>query len=197
MEDEPACVGEGGRVSVSDIVLPHPEDSPEGGFHSMHSLCGIIGSCRNLLTLTLYMPIDSAAWAQSATIPHSCQEKDKIQDGEQLEEKGEGHTSTRDWPRRRLVHLPFDALALRHHRIVSEPPHPHSLHANRLGAGWVIIAQQRYRTVVRRRTKSKTESSSRRRGRDTRRISARSGKRKGWTSDGSSARNRQCGPSVR
>lgn len=34
-------------------------------FHSMHSLCGIIGSCRNLLTLTLYMPIDSAAWAQS------------------------------------------------------------------------------------------------------------------------------------
>ena len=34
-------------------------------FHSMHSLCGIIGSCRNLLTLTLYMPINSAAWAQS------------------------------------------------------------------------------------------------------------------------------------
>lgn len=35
--------------------------------------------------------------------------------------------------RSRLVHLPFDALTLRHHRIVSEPPHPHSLHANRLG----------------------------------------------------------------
>ncbi|GAA6064680.1 hypothetical protein JCM10212_006176 [Sporobolomyces blumeae] len=34
-------------------------------FHSMHSLCGIIGSCRNLLALTLFLPADSAAWTQS------------------------------------------------------------------------------------------------------------------------------------
>ncbi|GAA6002013.1 uncharacterized protein JCM10292_001797 [Rhodotorula paludigena] len=34
-------------------------------FHSMHSLCGIIGSCRQLLTLTLYLPSDSSAWTQS------------------------------------------------------------------------------------------------------------------------------------
>ncbi|GAA6044814.1 hypothetical protein JCM8097_009119, partial [Rhodosporidiobolus ruineniae] len=34
-------------------------------FHSMHSLCGIIGSCRHLLTLTLYLPADSSAWTQS------------------------------------------------------------------------------------------------------------------------------------
>ncbi|GAA5944961.1 hypothetical protein JCM3775_005513 [Rhodotorula graminis] len=34
-------------------------------FHSMHSLCGIIGSCRHLLTLTLYQPADSSAWTNS------------------------------------------------------------------------------------------------------------------------------------
>ncbi|GAA6005903.1 hypothetical protein JCM11491_004055 [Sporobolomyces phaffii] len=34
-------------------------------FHSMHSLCGIIGSCRQLLSLTLFLPADSAAWTQS------------------------------------------------------------------------------------------------------------------------------------
>ncbi|GAA5851888.1 hypothetical protein JCM8547_000088 [Rhodosporidiobolus lusitaniae] len=34
-------------------------------FHSMHSLCGIIGSCRYLLTLTLYLPSDSSAWTGS------------------------------------------------------------------------------------------------------------------------------------
>ncbi|GAA5831034.1 hypothetical protein JCM3766R1_006212 [Sporobolomyces carnicolor] len=34
-------------------------------FHSMHSLCGIIGSCRQLLSLTLLLPADSAAWTQS------------------------------------------------------------------------------------------------------------------------------------
>ncbi|KAI5476767.1 hypothetical protein MNV49_007282 [Pseudohyphozyma bogoriensis] len=34
-------------------------------FHSMHSLCGIIGSCRTLLTLTLYLPDQSSAWTQS------------------------------------------------------------------------------------------------------------------------------------
>ncbi|GAA5909592.1 hypothetical protein JCM6882_003466 [Rhodosporidiobolus microsporus] len=34
-------------------------------FHSMHSLCGIIGSCRHLLSLTLYLPADSSAWTQS------------------------------------------------------------------------------------------------------------------------------------
>lgn len=34
-------------------------------FHSMHSLCGIIGSCRTLLTLTLYLPSDASAWTQS------------------------------------------------------------------------------------------------------------------------------------
>ena len=34
-------------------------------FHSMHSLCGIIGSCRHLLSLTLFLPADSAAWTQS------------------------------------------------------------------------------------------------------------------------------------
>ncbi|KAM0747401.1 hypothetical protein T439DRAFT_383518 [Meredithblackwellia eburnea MCA 4105] len=34
-------------------------------FHSMHSLCGIIGSCRTLLTLTLYLPADGSAWTQS------------------------------------------------------------------------------------------------------------------------------------
>ncbi|GAA5935838.1 uncharacterized protein JCM15063_001821 [Sporobolomyces koalae] len=34
-------------------------------FHSMHSLCGIIGSCRQLLVLTLYLPASSAAWTQS------------------------------------------------------------------------------------------------------------------------------------
>ncbi|GAA5949421.1 hypothetical protein JCM21900_004057 [Sporobolomyces salmonicolor] len=34
-------------------------------FHSMHSLCGIVGSCRHLLTLTLYLPADSSAWTQS------------------------------------------------------------------------------------------------------------------------------------
>ncbi|GAA6016641.1 hypothetical protein JCM10207_000131 [Rhodosporidiobolus poonsookiae] len=34
-------------------------------FHSMHSLCGIIGSCRQLLTLTLYLPADSSAWTTS------------------------------------------------------------------------------------------------------------------------------------
>jgi len=31
----------------------------------MHSLCGIIGSCRTLLTLTVFLPSDSAAWTQS------------------------------------------------------------------------------------------------------------------------------------
>lgn len=31
----------------------------------MHSLCGIIGSCRHLLTLTLYQPADSSAWTNS------------------------------------------------------------------------------------------------------------------------------------
>jgi len=31
----------------------------------MHSLCGIIGSCRHLLSLTLFLPADSAAWTQS------------------------------------------------------------------------------------------------------------------------------------
>jgi hypothetical protein len=52
----------------NDIADRDPATLPDAGwfiFHSMHSLCGIIGSCRNLLTLTLYMPIDSAAWAQS------------------------------------------------------------------------------------------------------------------------------------
>ncbi|KAM0787063.1 hypothetical protein ACM66B_006326 [Microbotryomycetes sp. NB124-2] len=34
-------------------------------FHSMHSLCGIIGNCRNVLSLTIYFPMDSAAWTQS------------------------------------------------------------------------------------------------------------------------------------
>ncbi|KAL8281247.1 hypothetical protein RQP46_006281 [Phenoliferia psychrophenolica] len=34
-------------------------------FHSMHSLCGIIGSCRTLLTLTLYLPSEGSAWTQS------------------------------------------------------------------------------------------------------------------------------------
>lgn len=34
-------------------------------FHSMHSLCGIIGSCRTLLSLTLYLPADASAWTQS------------------------------------------------------------------------------------------------------------------------------------
>lgn len=31
----------------------------------MHSLCGIIGSCRTLLTLTLFLPADASAWTQS------------------------------------------------------------------------------------------------------------------------------------
>lgn len=31
----------------------------------MHSLCGIIGSCRTLLTLTLYLPSEGSAWTQS------------------------------------------------------------------------------------------------------------------------------------
>jgi hypothetical protein len=50
------------------------------------------------------------------------------------------------------------------------------------GDGWVIIAQQRYRTVVRRRTKSKTESSSRRRGRDIhkRAVGKKEGMDVGW-----------------
>ncbi|BGP20879.1 hypothetical protein JCM10213_003377 [Rhodosporidiobolus nylandii] len=34
-------------------------------FHSMHSLCGIIGSCRHLMTLTLYLPAESSAWTGS------------------------------------------------------------------------------------------------------------------------------------
>ncbi|GAA5994009.1 hypothetical protein JCM11641_006595 [Rhodosporidiobolus odoratus] len=34
-------------------------------FHSLHSLCGIIGSCRQLLHLTLYLPADSSAWTGS------------------------------------------------------------------------------------------------------------------------------------
>lgn len=34
-------------------------------FHSMHSLCGIIGSCRGLLSLTLYLPSDASAWTMS------------------------------------------------------------------------------------------------------------------------------------
>lgn len=31
----------------------------------MHSLCGIIGSCRTLLHLTLYLPTEASAWTQS------------------------------------------------------------------------------------------------------------------------------------
>jgi hypothetical protein len=31
----------------------------------MHSLCGIIGSCRSLLSITLYLPADSSAWTQT------------------------------------------------------------------------------------------------------------------------------------
>ncbi|BGP52290.1 hypothetical protein JCM10450v2_008261 [Rhodotorula kratochvilovae] len=34
-------------------------------FHSMHSLCGIIGSCRHLLNLTIYQPAESSAWTNS------------------------------------------------------------------------------------------------------------------------------------
>lgn len=34
-------------------------------FHSMHSLCGIIGVCRSVLSLTLYLPSDASAWTQS------------------------------------------------------------------------------------------------------------------------------------
>ncbi|GAA6054824.1 hypothetical protein JCM3770_004091 [Rhodotorula araucariae] len=34
-------------------------------FHSMHSLCGIIGSCRHLLHLTIYQPAESSAWTNS------------------------------------------------------------------------------------------------------------------------------------
>ena len=34
-------------------------------FHSMHSLCGIIGSSRNLLTLNLFLPAGATAWTQS------------------------------------------------------------------------------------------------------------------------------------
>lgn len=31
----------------------------------MHSLCGIIGSCRLVLNVTLYLPSEAAAWTQS------------------------------------------------------------------------------------------------------------------------------------
>lgn len=31
----------------------------------MHSLCGIIGSCRTLLNLTIYLPQEASAWTQS------------------------------------------------------------------------------------------------------------------------------------
>ena len=34
-------------------------------FHSMHSLCGIIGSCKKLVNLTLRFPEQSAPWANS------------------------------------------------------------------------------------------------------------------------------------
>ncbi|SCZ96134.1 BZ3500_MvSof-1268-A1-R1_Chr8-1g10027 [Microbotryum saponariae] len=34
-------------------------------FHSMHSLCGIIGSCRTLLSLTICLPAEATAWTQS------------------------------------------------------------------------------------------------------------------------------------
>lgn len=34
-------------------------------FHSMHSLCGIIGSSRNILTLDLFLPEGATAWTQS------------------------------------------------------------------------------------------------------------------------------------
>lgn len=34
-------------------------------FHSMHSLCGIIGSCRTLLSLNLSFPTEATAWTQS------------------------------------------------------------------------------------------------------------------------------------
>ncbi|KAK4056082.1 hypothetical protein OIO90_002813 [Microbotryomycetes sp. JL221] len=34
-------------------------------FHSMHSLCGIVASCRNVLRLTVFMPMAASAWTQS------------------------------------------------------------------------------------------------------------------------------------
>lgn len=34
-------------------------------FHSMHSLCGIIGSCRKLVHLTLLFPEQSSPWSNS------------------------------------------------------------------------------------------------------------------------------------
>lgn len=47
-------------------------------FHSMHSLCGIVGSCRNLFTLTVYLPMESSAWSQSffkSLVDVSCPDK--------------------------------------------------------------------------------------------------------------------------
>ncbi|BGP04052.1 hypothetical protein RTBOTA2_006855 [Rhodotorula toruloides] len=34
-------------------------------FHSMHSLCGILGSCRHLLSVSLYLITDTTAWMNS------------------------------------------------------------------------------------------------------------------------------------
>ncbi|GAA5898843.1 hypothetical protein JCM5296_005621 [Sporobolomyces johnsonii] len=61
-------VNKGVRAVTADVGTMAKTSSQWLGwflFHSMHSLCGIIGSCRHLLTLTLYLPADSSAWTQS------------------------------------------------------------------------------------------------------------------------------------
>ena len=54
-------------TSKIDEIHTYPLFSKLGWFlfHSMHSLSGIIASCRTLLTLTLFLPSEASAWTQS------------------------------------------------------------------------------------------------------------------------------------
>lgn len=56
----------GSLTSVpSGAAVTHTEHAGWFLYHSSHSLCGIIGSCRQLLSLTLFIPIEASAWCQS------------------------------------------------------------------------------------------------------------------------------------